>query len=68
MNKPCQVTSVSVRKPAGRSDEWIVRISGRAGANTLHVTDKGKELGKLLEDIEGVFAGAAVVKGLVPDV
>jgi hypothetical protein len=68
MNKPCQITSVSVRKPTGRSDEWVVRISGRAGVNTLHVTDKGKELGELLKDIDHVFAGAAAMKGLVPDV
>jgi hypothetical protein len=68
MTKPCQITSVSVRKPVENSSAWRVRVSGRAGANTLHVYDRGEDIHDLLADIENVFTGAAVVKGLIPDV
>jgi hypothetical protein len=68
MNKPCQITSVSVRKVGGQPGVWSVRTSGKAGANTLHVTERGTDLDELLLDLEDKFTGAAVVKGLVKDV
>jgi hypothetical protein len=68
MNKPCQITSVSVRKSGAGLKFWTVRISGRAGANTLHVTEQGTDLDELLRDLDDKFTGAAAMKGLVTDV
>jgi hypothetical protein len=68
MNRPCQITSVSVRKSGDKPGAWIVRTSGKAGANTLHVTERGPDLDELLRDLDDKFTGAAAVKGLIKDV